>query len=672
MHKWFITVVLALAVLFTYNSIDGGELNYDDERYITTNQLIKDLNAESLRTIFSSNFDGHYHPLTLLSLALDRQVFSNPVKGHHITNWLLHLANALLVYLFLFNLFKQQWLAFGVTLLFALHPMNVESYAWMTERKNLLYSFFFLLSGLTYSRYIERPSGGLLWLTFLFFALSILSKAQAMMLVPVLFLLDWTKSRNFTTGRLYLEKLPFFLLATAFVFLTSTAQVERWGDLDTSGYTQFEKLFTASTAFFQYVFKGLFPVQLTAYYPYPKDVQQDLTTWHYLSPLFLLAFLGTLVYAFKKSQMLFFGMSFFFINIVVMLKFLDVPFGNYLMADRYNYLPLVGLMIPVVMLLLYLAKRFKSTAQVRLILILLVAVPFGLMSHERIKVWNNSISLWSDIIDDYPQYKHAYNMRSLGYIAKGKPQEAIEDLHKLMELEPGFVDAYLNLAILHYKLGEHDKALQVVQMARPNFDKEPRFLNLSATVHSKHRDFATALRDINRAIEVEPANSPHKITKAQVLINKGDKAGAEEVLKSIPQDQQARSLLAKLKAPPATPVAASGASSAEQLVSRATSMAKQGQLQQAIGMYNLAIEHDSNYEVAYLNRGSTYGRMGKLTLALRDFQKVAELNPYEAKAYFLMGVVYKDMGKKQEACHNLQRAQQKGWKLSADLVDYCR
>ncbi|MDZ7845635.1 MAG: hypothetical protein U5L96_02015 [Owenweeksia sp.] len=136
-------LLLILTAAFSFKSINGLELNYDDERYITHNELIKDLDAGKVKQIFSTYFDGHYHPLTLLSLGMDNLLFQNAIKGHHVVNWLLHLANALLVYLFILALFKDQALAFGTALLFALHPMTVESYAWMTERKNVLYSFFF-------------------------------------------------------------------------------------------------------------------------------------------------------------------------------------------------------------------------------------------------------------------------------------------------------------------------------------------------------------------------------------------------------------------------------------------------------------------------------------------------------------------------------------------------
>ena len=276
----------------------------------------------------------------------------------------------------------------------------------------------------------------MLVVTFVLFSLSILSKAQAMAFVPVMFLLDYLENRSARSVQLYLEKLPFVLLAVAFVILTTGAQTEEWGELNTTGYDQVEKLALASFAFLSYLFRGLIPVGQSAYYPYPSDYGAGLEWYVYASIAGALAVLFLIWLAFRKKQgRVFFGLSFFLINIFLMLKYLDVPYGNYYMANRYNYLPLIGLLIVP---LEYLRKVSLKRGFSVFVPIALIALVYGWLSHTRIQVWNNSVDLWTDVIDHYPGYSHALNMRALGNIMAGNNADAISDFTELAAMDPDF------------------------------------------------------------------------------------------------------------------------------------------------------------------------------------------------------------------------------------------
>lgn len=664
--------IVILALIFTFGSTQGEELNYDDERYIRGNELIRDLDGEKLGEIFTSYFDGHYHPLTLLSLAVDRQIGDNPITTHHTVNWLLHLANAILVYLFLLALFRKRWLAFGVAALFVVHPMAVESYAWMTERKNVLYSFFFLLSAMAYTRYLKKRSWALLAVCFVLFALSILSKAQAMMLVPVLFLIDWAGGRSLRQSRIYLEKIPFFLVALVFVFATSAAQAQQWGNLGSGDYSQVQKIFLASWAFLLYLVKGLVPLSLSAYYPYPADFGQGLEWYHYASPMAVLAFLGLCYYAFRKSKILFFGLVFFFVNLFLMLKFLDVPYGSYLMANRYNYLPLLGLMLVLVQLIFLAGGKYGLSRTTAFSVILIISIGYGALARQRIDVWHDNIHLWSDIIDHYPAYAHAYNMRGLGYLEKGNNREAIEDFETMLKLDPDLEDAYGNLAILSQKMGQPDKAMSYAERAKEHFPDNPRVFALAANLGLQQKKYPAALQDVDKAIELSPGDTGLLVTRARILALKGQNEEARAILERLAESSEARRLLASLNNMEEQKKAQNSPSGkAARLIGQATALAKQGRYQDAMPLYNQALALDSTNFVAYLNRGSTLARLGEIEEALADFQKAKSLNPGEAKVYYLLGAAYKDLDQKEKACANLWEANQRGFAVGEDLRRYC-
>lgn len=672
-HWYFIIGLVAIAGLFTHRSVQGGLLNYDDERYIAGNPHLQKLSGESVAGMFTTYFDGHYHPLTLLSLAVDKQLAKDEIRMHHLVNWLLHLANAVLAYLFLFALFRNQWLAFGAALLFAVHPMAVESYAWMTERKNVLYSFFFLAAALAYFRYLAQQRPGWWWACFALFVLSMLSKAQAITLLPVLFLVDFVLKRDFKSMRIYLEKIPFLVLILVFAFLTSSAQVSEWGVANT-GYSGFQKVFLGSTAFFQYVFKGFFPLHLSAYYPYPNNVGRTLQWFHFVSPVFLLAFVALLVWAFKRSVLLFFGLTFFFVNIVLMLKFLDVPFGNYLMANRYNYLPLIGLMLVLVQGLFFLSKKYFDRPRAKAGLLLAVAVVYGLGTWERTKVWNNSVALWADVIENYPKYGQAYNTRGLGHLESGQQEAARQDFIKAMEVSPEVEDGYMNMAVLEYQLNRPQKALPYMKEAKKRFPENARVFRASASINQQMKNSQAALKDIERAIALEPGNEEARATKAYILVEMGRTEEARAILKTLPKHANAQKLLLALEQQekPAGAPAQSAMEQSNRLDSQATQLAKQGKLEQALPLYNQALQLAPENAVAHLNRGSTLAQLKRFEEALTDFKKAVELNPAEPRGHYLLGVVYRDMGQRDLACSNFYTALQKGMSVPPDVRQYCR
>ena len=660
-------LLVVIGLTFLQEAVKGEPLNYDDERYIQGNELIADLDGASVGRMFSEYFDGHYHPVTLLSLALDRVFYQNPVKGHHTTNLLLHILNAILVFIFLYALFREYWLAFSVALLFMLHPMTVESYAWMTERKNVLYSSFFTLSALAYLRFLKQTVWWWLLACFLIFALAMLSKAQAMTFVAVMFLIDYLRERDMRSVQLYLEKLPFILVSVLFVILTTGAQAERWGVLDTTGYGPVDKLALSSYALLNYVVKGIIPFNLSAYYPYPNDLGEELSWYMYASIAGALLLLYLLWLSFRKGRkMIFFGLAFFLINIVLMLKYLDVPYGNYFMANRYNYLPLIGLLIIPVVYLRQASQKWEFNI---LLPIAVIAVTFGYLSQRRIEVWQNNVNLWSDVIEHYPQYRHAWNMRALGHIARGSNLKAVKNFERLLAMDPEFNEAYLNLGILYFRMDQPYQARKWLLKGLGFYPEDHRLYHTLAVVRSGMKQNPAALKDINQALSIEgEANPVYHLTRARILIQLDSLDEARVDLMAASSLPKARQLLqaldaGKIKTTGRTPAA---------LLEKATKIAKEGRYREAKLILDEVLRMDPENKAAYINRGSTLGRLGNYGNALQDFQEALKLDPQDPRIYYLLGVTYRDREQRDLACENFQKAAQRGWQLETEIVDYCR
>lgn len=667
---FFSATIVLVGLLFTYSSINGGLLNYDDERYISGNELIENLNLEIIQKQFTSYFDGHYHPLSLFSLALDGKLSKNPIRAHHGINLLFHLANGVLVFLFLRQLTQRDILSFSTALLFVLHPINVESFAWMTERKNVQYSFFFLLSMLSYLKYSETDQKKSLLLAYFWAILSLLSKAQAVVLLPVFFLIDYITNRNFKSPKIYFEKLPALLLFLGFLWITSAAQEDTWGELNNSNYSQIDKLFLASHSFTSYFIKTLVPFGYNAYYPYPNDLGLELNYLYYASILIIPFFLLLSWRSFKSSPLQFFGLLFFFFNVILLLKFFNVPFGNYQMADRYVYLASIGLILFAFDLILKKFPELERINQNTLVGLGAIVLLFGFITKGRIKVWNNSQSLWTDVINDYPAYGHAYNMRALGALAAGDLITAKRDFELLMEIDPDFEESYLNLAILNYRSNRMSEAIKVIEKGISLFPENVQLIEAGYTIFVKNQAYDKAEKSINALISLEPENLNRLLMKGQMLYERGEKERARAIVSEIEHFNEATLLLKewdRLDGLAQNPIQAD----LDKKFKKASEMGKRGEYEAAQKLFDEIILAEPDNSRVYLNRGSNYAFQGKFQEAIKDYLKGIEINPNEPIAYFLLATAYKDLGDNANACINYKYAATKGIKVDPSLIKDC-
>lgn len=407
--RWLAGILLITLIAYAPVLSDLKEFtNWDDDGYITDQPLIKSLDGESVGKMFetSSVVMLNYHPLTMLSLAIDYQRAYDDsdntlsVAPFAATNIILHLLNTALVFILLYRLSKKRiWAAALPALLFGIHPMHVESVAWLSERKDVLYCFFFLLSCIAYLRYLDKQKYSMLALSFLLFIAACLSKAMATPLPIVLLLIDYLEKRKFT-AKVWLEKLPYFAVAIWVGYLTLGIQDKAIADAEYFNFAQ--RVMFASYGLFMYWVKLVAPLSLSAIYPYPA-AGNGLPFIFYIAPFVAIALIVLPIYLARgnkeRQRETIFGIGFYLAMILLVLQFLSV--GQAIMADRYSYVAYIG---PLFILGLYVhdwiqTPRYKNIA-------LGIAGAFSLvcvlLTYQRIAVWNDSKTLWADVIDKYP------------------------------------------------------------------------------------------------------------------------------------------------------------------------------------------------------------------------------------------------------------------------------
>jgi hypothetical protein len=297
-ETWWLLAVLSLATVITFApAINNGFTKWDDQLYVTENHHIRDMSYATLESNFRSFLAGNYHPLTMVSLALDYRFWGLNPKGYHLTNVVLHVVNTLAVFGLIFLLTQSRELAVITALFFGIHPLHVESVAWVSARKDVLYAAFYLGACISYVLWLRKDRlkafyyAGALGL----FLLSLLSKGMAVTLPVVLILIDFYARRRVPLRKHLVEKAPFFLLSIVFGILAVAAQKESGAVGDLASIPTYERGFVACYGFLVYLFKALVPVKLSAFYPYPDGMARGLPLIFWIAP-FLVALIALGVY----------------------------------------------------------------------------------------------------------------------------------------------------------------------------------------------------------------------------------------------------------------------------------------------------------------------------------------------------------------------------------------
>jgi len=500
---WPLAAVLITAVCLS-PALKNGFVNWDDEYYVVSNALLR---GPQWIGIFTRPVVSNYHPLTVLSLAANYAISGTEPWSYLLFNLLLHLANTVLVFWFAYLLSdKKRWVALFTALLFGIHPMHVESVAWISERKDVLYTLFFLLSLIAYWKYLQTNRSTGYWACFLLFVCSLLSKPAAIVLPLVLLLLDYWKERPFTR-KVVLEKIPFFLVSGLFAVITLKLQsVTAIASLDL--YPFWVRLFFASYAIIVYLVWFFVPYPLSAFHPFPLPDHLGWTI--YLSPIFLLALIF-LIWHFRRNRLVVFGLLFFLINILLVLQL--IPIGFTIVSERYTYVPYIGLAFLVTMIVTknVSAKRFIPAAAGAVV----VFSAFGFLSFKRTQVWKDSDSLWTDVINRYPNASLPRGDRAqfnYGRAIMMEPTQAgplfqrvIDDCTVVINHEAGGRSMYYMRGVAFSSLKQYENALADFNacLSINRADNEALFQRGTLLVNH-YKKYAEALADFDRAIQISP------------------------------------------------------------------------------------------------------------------------------------------------------------------------
>lgn len=453
--RYFPYLLIAAAAIFAFApALSNGFTGWDDTDYVFGRNELHALNGENLRTIFSNPVLGNYVPLTMFSLAIDYALGGESASMYILHNIFLHLVCCLLVYCFARLLIDQKNTALFAALLFAVHPLHVESVAWIAERKDVLSGVWFFAALIAYVLYRKKSSWKWYGSAVIMLVLSLLAKPAAVAFLPILVIVDVLQARSYRNLSAWLDKIP-FLIITIFFTVLGMRYASQDGQLMSSyALSVSERVAVASYAFVMYLVKFFVPFNLSAYYPYPFAPGEAMPGWLWAFPVIVLLLIVGVFALRKKYPVVFFGFFFFSFAIVPALQLF--PVGDAVMADRFVYVGLFGLALALTERLSVLSRTQSSKLLPVLPGVLLIVI--AVVSQLRCAVWANGKTLWKDVTEKYDQVSVAHN--NLGAIAssEGNPEEAQRQFTRAIETNPKNRMAYFNRAAFYLQTKKYAPA----------------------------------------------------------------------------------------------------------------------------------------------------------------------------------------------------------------------
>ncbi|HTA81870.1 MAG TPA: tetratricopeptide repeat protein [Bacteroidia bacterium] len=549
--KWFILIVIVLVTFICFiPSLNNQFTTWDDDSYITQNPYITSFFTPNIKALCTKEFVGNWQPLTMLTYAWNYSTSKLNPGAYFSTNLVLHLLNVCLVFFLALSLLenmvkkgyagiKGKYLFAGLCALwFGIHPMHVESVAWASERKDVLYNFFYLLALIVYlappKSFPSKNSGNIFGgskgaVVLLLFFLSCLSKPMAVVLPLSLLAIDILLKRK-VEAKLFIEKLPLFVLSLIMGGLAFYEQQHGGAVTSFQALTLGERIMFPAYGFIMYCLKFVLPINLSSYYPYPDLTGPPLPVIFFIAPFIAIALIAIPLYmAYKKGNNSFrltvFGVGFYLANIVFVLQFISV--GKTIMADRYSYVSYFGLLF----ILLYMAftlieKRNPFSMPVQFAL-LGVTLFFSIACYSRTKVWHNTETLWRDVASKYPlRVGEAYESLGNYYAATGNLDSAYTNYKVLSTIY--FRDPYVFDRLGNICLQKQDYEEALISFNKSLAIDSNYYFSIvdRANVYARMTKFNLALEDYNHACRINPADENVLLKKGTVEMNMGNMKAA--------------------------------------------------------------------------------------------------------------------------------------------------
>ncbi|PYQ43376.1 MAG: hypothetical protein DMG99_06770 [Acidobacteria bacterium] len=538
-RRLVISLLLALVTLALYNPVTQmGFVKVDDPAYVTANRNVQNgLTWKTMRWAFVSTDAANWHPLTWLSHALDYQLFHLKAAGHHYDSLLLHALSVVLLFLFLESITGYAGRSMAVAALFAVHPMNVESVAWISERKNVLCTVFFFLGLYVYQWYVTHPELKRYFAVVVTFALALMAKPMAITFPCVLLLLDYWPLRRLNlrtsdagelTDRtrsvswLLLEKLPLLLLSVASGIITVIAQ--KGGGALRTEYGLPLRLGNAAISYARYIGKAFWPSKLAALYPFPRN---GVPTWQVAAAALLIVSISCAALFLTKKRYLAFGWFWFLGTLVPVIGLVQV--GEQSMADRYAYIPFVGLFIAVVWGLADWASIRKISPSYLALAVTIWTFALALCAHAQMKYWANTKDLWSHTLQVTGSNFVAEDNLGAELLEEGKIEAARERFQAAININPKDPFSQLNIGVCDKQMGNLQSAAEHYQAAlKLSVDPNVRaaaFSNLGSLYRRLH-EYQAARGNYEAALRINPESAMPLIGLGLVAYKTGDAASA--------------------------------------------------------------------------------------------------------------------------------------------------
>jgi len=608
--KYTCAVVLLVLVLIITAVVFSGSLklnwtNWDDNLYIYENPLVSEAR---LKDIFTKPADYNtYNPLVISSFVLEWKLVKDRPFLYHLNNVLLHLLCTALVWFLFRRLGLSVWWSGFAALIFGIHPLRVESVAWITERKDVLYALFYLAALLYYIRYIISGKNRQLLLAFIFFVLSLFSKIQAVTLPFILVLLDWYFLRKISP-KVFIEKIIFFAASLIIGLLGSTffiknAYVSTDSKTIVNTISFFGQIALAGYAYTVYVLKSIVPYAICTLYPMPASLSPE----HWIGAAMAVFIFVYALAVWRRHRFITFGLLFFTFNIFLLL----MPFtGNEsaFLHDRYTYVAYAGLFFVIAMGMQRLSEKFPSSRFPMMGIAVALLLIFGVMTVKYIPVWKNSETLWTYVIEKYPrQIPVAYFNRGHDRYKNNRPDKAIEDFSTVVEINPDYLQAYINRGLIYLEKNDIKNALQDYNRSLDLIDTSGNILNPSISnalgnrglIYSRMGQYQKALADFDLAIKLNPSNPNNYLNRAFAYMQLRE------------YDKAIQDFTVCNKFDPAN---------SDIINNRGVCYLHRGDLKSALDDFNKAIELNGGNPSYYINRASVYLKSGNAVRAKQDIQ----------------------------------------------------
>jgi tetratricopeptide (TPR) repeat protein len=491
---------------------------------VLENKDVHRLSFFNTKVIFSSFYVGMYQPLTTQLYAIIYSVFGASAIAFHSVSLLLHLINVLLVFLLVRSFSHRENMALIVSALFALSPMQTESVAWVSALSNLLYTGFFLSGIIIYLRYVRKGQKSNLFLSLLLFVFSLLSKPTAVTFPVMLVLIDLYFRRGFSY-KVLLEKLPFFILSVVVGIVIINAREQAGHIINISeNFSLIERLLMVAYALAFYIARLFVPIELSAFHPYPSGA---LPVEYYIAPLIplMLIFLLYRLRGEPRRQVMV-GLLFFLFTLAIVLEL--IPVGVQVVKERYVYMPSIGLYYAFGILLLLFTEG-KNRKWMPLSIIIVVSLVFSTITFSRAKTWHDSLSLWNDVLEQYPDASAALINRGNAWQEEEDYGRAIDDYSMAIAYEPGAADAFMNRGLAYYRTSKTTEALEDFNRAILLGAADAEAYNSRGLILASMQRVDEALLDFIHATKLDEAYTDAWINQGLLFANMGDFSRALDV-----------------------------------------------------------------------------------------------------------------------------------------------